>query len=62
MHWELLLLPNDQTNPNKFCQIGHVNDYSQTHSVNNSTKDFDFASLEISVKNCIGGALLTCPS
>ena len=34
---------------------------SQTHSVNDSIYDFDRVFLEIPVKNCIVGMLLTCP-
>ena len=34
---------------------------SLTHSVNDSLYDFDWVFLEIPVKNCIVGMLLTCP-
>ena len=34
---------------------------SQTHSGNDSISDFDWVFLEIPVKNCIVGMLLTCP-
>ena len=34
---------------------------SRTHSVNDSSYDFDWVFLEIAVKNCIVGMFLTCP-
>ena len=47
--------------------IGHVNEYptihyfgNPKHSVNDSIYDFDWVFLEIPVKNCIVGMLLTC--